>query len=134
VRAGIVAAVIGGDALLRRIDLRREATAVERPASSEPPAIATSDTGQAPPRSARSAAARKAAPAVITAGIAVTIGSNYLRRRLENRWMKRLADRGHRRPAVALGVRVAAMYAAYALALKPALDALEKAQRGHAGE
>ena len=84
VRAGVVAASATAILLI-------DPPGRERPGAAARP----SGTGGKPP-----------AP-VLAASAAVTAGALYGWRLVENRWIARLAARGHTRPAVGVGARVA---------------------------
>jgi hypothetical protein len=54
--------------------------------------------------------------ALAAGGTLVALALPLAWRRVEDRWLRRLARRGHRRPAVSLGLRLAAAQAALELA------------------
>jgi len=67
-----------------------------------------------PPSESDSAARRRvvlAGAGAFTTAVAISVGTAVAGRRLERRWLARLARNGHQHPHRALGVRMAALYA-----------------------
>jgi hypothetical protein len=69
---------------------------------------------------------------VLTTVVAASVGAAVAGRRLERRWLARLVRNGHPHPHRALGVRMAAVYAAVVVPSR--LLAVRQGQRWTAGE
>ncbi|GIJ43304.1 hypothetical protein Val02_01900 [Virgisporangium aliadipatigenens] len=110
VRAGVVAAIAAAE-LLRR---HREPPAEKTPTTVRGLVLAPDTVTLEPTRHGP----RDLPWRPLVAGAVVGAGTLYGWRQLENRWIARLAARGHARPAVAVGTRVALIQLAAVGALR----------------
>jgi hypothetical protein len=103
-------AAAGGDGPAREAPVRPGA---ER--GGRPPLVVLRDTPVVVPGARRTTAQAAAAVAVLGGVAAASVGVALAGRRLERRWLARLIRQGHPHPHRALGLRMAAVWAAASL-------------------